>query len=119
MNDCASLRLLRRDPHLASLRFFFPAWIRRRKPHQERMAQRFESQRRYISQGQTAYKVCRFGIGRTARLTVIPHPGKKGSRQSNENRFHRAFVPGHFNPMSAVARQLQSREQDVVMLSLS
>jgi zeaxanthin glucosyltransferase len=28
-------------------------------------------------------------------------------------------VPGHFNPMSAVARQLQSRNHDVVMLSLS
>jgi zeaxanthin glucosyltransferase len=28
-------------------------------------------------------------------------------------------VPGHFNPMSAVARQLQSRNRDVVMLSLS
>jgi MGT family glycosyltransferase len=28
-------------------------------------------------------------------------------------------VPGHFNPMSAVARQLQSRGHDVVMLSLS
>ena len=27
-------------------------------------------------------------------------------------------VPGHFNPMSAVARQLQSRNHDVVMLSL-
>jgi zeaxanthin glucosyltransferase len=29
------------------------------------------------------------------------------------------FVTGHFNPMSAVARQLQSRNHDVVMLSLS
>jgi zeaxanthin glucosyltransferase len=29
------------------------------------------------------------------------------------------FVSGHFNPMSAVARQLQSRNHDVVMLSLS
>src|ERR1700738_4005624 len=29
------------------------------------------------------------------------------------------LVPGHFNPMSAVARQLQSRNHDVVMLSLS
>jgi UDP:flavonoid glycosyltransferase YjiC (YdhE family) len=28
-------------------------------------------------------------------------------------------VPGHFNPMSAVARQLQSRNHDVVVLSLS
>jgi zeaxanthin glucosyltransferase len=28
-------------------------------------------------------------------------------------------VPGHFNPMSAVARQLQSRNHDVIMLSLS
>jgi zeaxanthin glucosyltransferase len=28
-------------------------------------------------------------------------------------------VPGHFNPMSALARQLQSRNHDVVMLSLS
>ena len=27
-------------------------------------------------------------------------------------------VPGHFNPMSAVARQLQSRNHDVVVLSL-
>ena len=27
-------------------------------------------------------------------------------------------VPGHFNPMSAVARQLQSRDHDVVMFSL-
>jgi zeaxanthin glucosyltransferase len=27
-------------------------------------------------------------------------------------------VPGHFNPMSAVARQLQSRHHDVVVLSL-
>jgi len=27
-------------------------------------------------------------------------------------------VPGHFNPMSAVARQLQSRQNDVVVLSL-
>jgi zeaxanthin glucosyltransferase len=27
-------------------------------------------------------------------------------------------VPGHFNPMSALARQLQSRNQDVVMFSL-
>jgi zeaxanthin glucosyltransferase len=27
-------------------------------------------------------------------------------------------VPGHFNPMSAVARQLQSRDHDVVVLSL-
>jgi UDP:flavonoid glycosyltransferase YjiC (YdhE family) len=27
-------------------------------------------------------------------------------------------VPGHFNPTSAVARQLQSRNHDVVMLSL-
>jgi zeaxanthin glucosyltransferase len=27
-------------------------------------------------------------------------------------------VPGHFNPMSAVARQLQSRQHDVVMLAL-
>jgi zeaxanthin glucosyltransferase len=27
-------------------------------------------------------------------------------------------VPGHFNPMSALARQLQSRNHDVVMLSL-
>jgi len=29
------------------------------------------------------------------------------------------YGPGHFNPMSAVARQLQSRNHDVVMLSLS
>jgi UDP:flavonoid glycosyltransferase YjiC (YdhE family) len=29
------------------------------------------------------------------------------------------FVPGDLNPVSAVARQLQSRDQDVVMLSLS
>jgi zeaxanthin glucosyltransferase len=28
------------------------------------------------------------------------------------------YGPGHFNPMSAVARQLQSRNHDVVMLSL-
>jgi zeaxanthin glucosyltransferase len=28
------------------------------------------------------------------------------------------YGPGHFNPMSAVARQLQSRKHDVVMLSL-
>ena len=28
-------------------------------------------------------------------------------------------IPGHFNPMSALARQLQSRNHDVVMLSLS
>jgi len=28
------------------------------------------------------------------------------------------YGPGHFNPMSALARQLQSREHDVVMLSL-
>jgi zeaxanthin glucosyltransferase len=28
-------------------------------------------------------------------------------------------VPGHFNPMSAVARQLQARNHDVIMLSLS
>jgi zeaxanthin glucosyltransferase len=28
-------------------------------------------------------------------------------------------APGHFNPMSAVARQLQSRNHDVVVLSLS
>jgi len=27
-------------------------------------------------------------------------------------------VPGHFNPMSAVARELQSRNHDVVMVSL-
>src|SRR6476469_6138687 len=27
-------------------------------------------------------------------------------------------VPGHFNPMSALARQLQSRNHDVIMLSL-
>jgi zeaxanthin glucosyltransferase len=27
-------------------------------------------------------------------------------------------VPGHFNPMSALARQLQSRNHDVVVLSL-
>ena len=27
-------------------------------------------------------------------------------------------VPGHFNPMSALARQLQSRSHDVVMFSL-
>jgi zeaxanthin glucosyltransferase len=27
-------------------------------------------------------------------------------------------VPGHFNPMSAVARQLQSRDHDVIVLSL-
>jgi len=27
-------------------------------------------------------------------------------------------VPGHFNPMSAVARQLQSRNHDVVVFSL-
>jgi UDP:flavonoid glycosyltransferase YjiC (YdhE family) len=27
-------------------------------------------------------------------------------------------VPGHFNPMSALARQLQSRNHDVVMSSL-
>jgi len=27
-------------------------------------------------------------------------------------------VPGHFNPMSAVARQLQSRGYNVIMLSL-
>jgi zeaxanthin glucosyltransferase len=27
-------------------------------------------------------------------------------------------VPGHFNPMSALARQLQSRNQDVVVFSL-
>src|SRR3981081_1509723 len=27
-------------------------------------------------------------------------------------------VPGHFNPMSALARQLQSRNHDVVMFSL-
>src|ERR1700720_470001 len=27
-------------------------------------------------------------------------------------------VPGHFNPMSAVARQLQSRNHEVVVLSL-
>jgi UDP:flavonoid glycosyltransferase YjiC (YdhE family) len=26
-------------------------------------------------------------------------------------------IPGHFNPMSALARQLQSRNHDVVMLS--
>jgi UDP:flavonoid glycosyltransferase YjiC (YdhE family) len=25
-------------------------------------------------------------------------------------------IPGHFNPMSALARQLQSRNHDVVML---
>ena len=29
------------------------------------------------------------------------------------------YGPGHFNPMSAVARQLQSRNHDVAMLSLS
>jgi zeaxanthin glucosyltransferase len=29
------------------------------------------------------------------------------------------YGPGHFNPMSAVARQLQSRNHDVVMVSLS
>jgi len=29
------------------------------------------------------------------------------------------LVPGHFNPMSAVARQLQSCNHDVVMLSLA
>jgi hypothetical protein len=29
------------------------------------------------------------------------------------------FVPGDLNRVSAVARQLQSRDQDVVMLSLS
>jgi len=28
------------------------------------------------------------------------------------------YKPGHFNPMSAVARQLQARNHDVVMLSL-
>jgi zeaxanthin glucosyltransferase len=28
------------------------------------------------------------------------------------------YSPGHFNPMSAVARELQSRNHDVVMLSL-
>ena len=28
-------------------------------------------------------------------------------------------VPGHFNPMSALARQLQARNHDVVMFSLS
>jgi UDP:flavonoid glycosyltransferase YjiC (YdhE family) len=28
------------------------------------------------------------------------------------------YGPGHFNPMSALARQLQSRNHDVVMLSL-
>ena len=27
-------------------------------------------------------------------------------------------APGHFNPMSALARQLQSRNHDVVMISL-
>src|SRR5260221_2440402 len=27
-------------------------------------------------------------------------------------------IPGHFNPMSALARQLQSRHHDVVMFSL-
>jgi len=27
-------------------------------------------------------------------------------------------IPGHFNPMSALARQLQSRNHDVVMFSL-
>src|ERR1700758_3292938 len=27
-------------------------------------------------------------------------------------------VPGHFNPMSAVARQMQSRDHDVVVFSL-
>src|ERR1700730_15634309 len=29
------------------------------------------------------------------------------------------LVPGHFNPMSAVARQLESRNHEVVILSLS
>jgi zeaxanthin glucosyltransferase len=33
-------------------------------------------------------------------------------------RFVGLYGPGHFNPMSAVARQLQSRNHDVVMLSL-
>jgi zeaxanthin glucosyltransferase len=28
------------------------------------------------------------------------------------------YGPGHFNPMSAVARQLQSRNHNVVMISL-
>jgi UDP:flavonoid glycosyltransferase YjiC (YdhE family) len=52
-------------------------------------------------------------------LTVIPHPGKKKVANLMKIGFIGLLVPGHFNPMSAVARQLQSREQDVVMLSLS
>jgi zeaxanthin glucosyltransferase len=33
-------------------------------------------------------------------------------------RFITPAVPGHFNPMSAVARELQSRNHDVVMVSV-
>jgi UDP:flavonoid glycosyltransferase YjiC (YdhE family) len=57
-------------------------------------------------------------VPKRKRLTVIPHQVKKASNLMKIG-FIGLFVPGHFNPVSAVARQPQSRDHDVVLLSLS
>jgi zeaxanthin glucosyltransferase len=54
-----------------------------------------------------------------ARFTVISYQAKKEVANIMKIGFVSLYGPGHFNPMSAVARQLQSRNHDVVMLSLS
>jgi hypothetical protein len=66
-----------------------------------------------------AWRVCRFSIGRIVRFTVISYQAKKEVSKVMKIGFVSLYGPGHFNPMSAVARQLQSRNHDVVMLSLS
>jgi zeaxanthin glucosyltransferase len=52
-----------------------------------------------------------------ARFTVTPTDQKEVGNLMSIS-FISLYSPGHFNPMSAVARELQSRNHDVVMLSL-
>jgi len=56
-----------------------------------------------------AWKVCQFGIGRMARFTVISPKAKKEVANIMKLALASYYGPGHFNPMSAMARQLQSR----------
>jgi hypothetical protein len=66
-----------------------------------------------------AWRVCRFGIGRIVRFTVVSYQAEEEVPKIMKIGFVSLYGPGHFNPMSAVARQLQSRNHDAVMLSLS